>query len=233
MRKTITPSLTVPDYYQINAQYPLAKKTLYVLLAIDLFFVLLHIYTFSLPAIEGSVKNLRLDMDFGFAEIFQYVKFISSAALLVFLFTKDKTPIYLIWALFFLILFADDAFAFHEVYGAKFVRFFDVPGMFGLRAQDIGELAMAGLIGLFLASTIFYTLLWGQKKAKQVTVHFILLVGILVFFGVGVDMLHSFLNHLPGAGVLTMIEDGGEMVAASLILWYSFYLNLKQGAKTD
>lgn len=226
MEKTITSNFTVPDYHQINVHYPLAKKLLYGALAIDLFFVLLHLYTFTLPAIEGSVKRLRLDMDLGYAEIFQYLKFITAAILLVVLFTKERKSIYLTWGLFFLILFADDAFAFHEVYGAKFVRFFDIPAMFGLRAQDIGELAMAGLIGLFLAITILYTLVWGQKKAKKITIHFILLIGILVFFGVGMDMLHSFLNHLPGAGILTMIEDGGEMVAGSLILWYAFYLNL-------
>lgn len=59
---------------------------------------------------SDTTKNLRLDMDLGYAEMFQYLKFICIAILLAVMFFKSKIWIYVIWSLFFLFLFADDAF---------------------------------------------------------------------------------------------------------------------------
>ena len=46
-------------------------------------------------------------------------------------------------------------------------------------------------------------------------------IAVSAFFGIFVDMLHVALPDVPGLAVL---EDGGEMVVMSLIVWYVFNL---------
>ena len=215
------------DTVSIINNYPKAHKILFFLLGIDLIFVLLHFYSLSLP-MSDATRNLRLDMDFGYAEMFQYIKFICVATLLAVMFFKRKLWIYVIWSLFFLFLFADDAFSFHEAVGGDIAEIFNLQGVMGLRSRDLGELVFVGLIGLSFMFFFLFALIRGSKKTKQITIHFILLMGVLVFFGVGIDMLHSVLIKMPGSGILTIIEDWGEMLATSLILWYSVYLFLEQ-----
>lgn len=59
----------------------------------------------------------------------------------------------------------------------------------GLRGQDLGELVFVGLIGIFFMVFFLFALVRGSEKTKQITFHFILLMGVLVFFSVGIDML--------------------------------------------
>lgn len=225
--KYLAPKYYLHSFQNKKSNSPRSWKILLTLLFIDFLFILIHAYSLSLPLNENT-QNLRLDMDFGYAEIFQYVKYICAAILLVGAFFHSKIGVYLTWAMFFIFLFVDDAFAFHEIFGEKFVRYFNISGFAGLRAQDIGELAMAAFLGLLFVLPFFYSFFKGSEKSKEVTTHFVLLVGILLFFGIGIDMVHSFMKAIPGSGVLTVIEDAGEMLAVSLLVWYSLYLYLEK-----
>lgn len=224
MKLTLRSIRNNQEFKIINSSYPKLKKLLYLLLALDLFFIILHLYTITLPTVEGSDKLLRLDMDFGYAEMFQYLQFITTAFILLFLFFKEKEFIFIVWSLFHLVLFADDAFQFHEGFGAQFVGVFGISDAFGLRGKDFGELIIAGFMGLFFAIPILYTLFSGNQRTQNITIHYILLTGLLLFFGIGIDMLHSLLRFVPGSSILTIVEDAGEMIAGSLMVWYSFYL---------
>ena len=44
-----------------------------------------------------------------------------------------------------------------------------------------------------------------------------LLFGLLVVFGLGVDALHSAVSAVPFTSLLAVPEDGGELLAVSLI----------------
>ena len=49
------------------------------------------------------------------------------------------------------------------------------------------------------------------------------LVAILGTFAVAVDLLHGLLKADPLLDfMLATLEDGGEMLAASLLVWYAF-----------
>lgn len=167
-------------------------------------------------------------MDFGYAEMFQYLQYLTAAVVLLVLFSKEHKFIFLVWSFFHVVLFADDAFQFHESFGAQFVRAFGVQNAYGLRGQDFGELAISGMLGLFFAVPILYNLFKGEERSQNITVHYIILTAILIFFGVGIDVLHSLLKFVPGSSVLTIVEDAGEIMAGSLIAWYSIYLLIKK-----
>lgn len=210
-----------------NNYFPGAQKLFVFLMIMNTFFILLHAYSLTLPLSESTL-NLRLDMDFGYAERFQYFQYLSIATLLFISFFQQKRGVYLIWVLFFLLLFADDAFTIHEIFGAQLINNFDVPRFLGLRSQDIGELLVAAMLGLLFLLPLVHTFIWGSRKGKEISIHFIVLIGVFLFFGIGVDMLHSLLKEMPGSGALTVIEDAGEMISCSLILVYSFCLFLME-----
>ena len=63
----------------------------------------------------------------------------------------------------------------------------------------------------------------GSELYRRITLDLGLLFGLLVFFGVGVDFLHSALTVGKRSDfAVGLIEDGGEMLAMSLLVWYSF-----------
>lgn len=221
------------EFLHINSTYPILKKLLLFLLCGVMFFCILHVYAVTISTVEyARNEKLKIHDDGGFAEIFQYLQFLTAAGILLFLLKVERNYIYGIWSLFLITLFADDAFRFHEVAGEAFADAFEISSAFGLRAQDFGELAVAGFLGLFFAGPIIYSLFAKDIEAKFVSIHYIILVAVLLFFGIGIDMLHSFLNHIPGSGVFSIIEDGGEMVAGSLLLWYTVYLYFKHKDST-
>jgi len=58
---------------------------------------------------------------------------------------------------------------------------------------------------------------------RKVSQDIIILILVLVFFGVVIDMADIAIRLGKGVGfALGVIEDGGEMIAVSLILWYVF-----------
>lgn len=215
---------TLHFFTNANKKFPFILKALFFLLAIDTFFLFLHAYSLTLPVSEESTLALRLDMDGGYPETYNYAKFIIVGLFCIYFALKRRMGIYVIWALFFFLLFADDAFTFHEKFGGQLVAYFDLPGFLTLRPQDIGALSVIGVSGMVVAIPVVYTLFRGEDEAKRITIQFIVLTGILLFFGIFVDLLHSALRELPYSGMLTVVEDLGEMLAASLLVWYCLYL---------
>ncbi|MEW5979288.1 MAG: hypothetical protein AB1898_26135 [Acidobacteriota bacterium] len=75
---------------------------------------------------------------------------------------------------------------------------------------------MSAVSGSVFLVLIAYFCLHSTESAKEVTKDLALLLGLLVFFGVFVDMVHV---ALPLRG-MNLIEDGGEMISMSLITSY-------------
>jgi len=99
--------------------------------------------------------------------------------------------------------------------------------------NDYGQLAITATAGILL----FLPLVWAYRKGTQIfrkiSLDIGLLVLVLVFFGVVVDMMHEAV-HLGYVVYFIMgfVEESGEMLAVSLILWYIFLLNVR-GTNAD
>jgi len=195
------------------------SKFLFLLLIADLSFMAVHVlYLFEV------VSNwlFSIEKDFGYAEVYQYIKEFWIASLLFWVAIRRNQIIYLAWSLLFMYLLLDDSLQIHEKLGRYLVDYFGLIPMFNLRAQDFGELSVSLFFGFVLFSFIGVSYLFCDHIAKKISKDLFVLVMSVAFFGVFVDMLHIAIPW--GKGVFGLIEDGGEMLIMSVIVGYAFNL---------
>jgi hypothetical protein len=156
------------------------------------------------------------------------LKIFDKSSATLFLFKKRRSFGYSTWALVFTYMLFDDALQIHERFGFHFAKRFDFLPSFGLRVADIGEMAVSATAGISLLFLVAFAYLNGERAFKKVSQDMLLLILALVFFGVGADMALLAMNLGGVRGfILGVIEDGGEMLVASLILWYVFVLSTR------
>jgi hypothetical protein len=201
-------------------------KFLFLLLIADLSFMLIHI-VYKMDLISNSLFSI--EKDHGYAEVYQYIKEFWIVVLLFITAIKRTHIIYFAWSSLFMYLLLDDSLQIHEKFGSYVVNYFNYQPMFSLRAQDFGELSVSMLFGFLLFTFIGISYLLSDHIAKKISKHLFILVMSLAFFGVLVDMLHIAIPW--GKSIFGLIEDGGEMLIMSIIVWYTF--DLKTALKTS
>lgn len=212
-----------------------ASLFLALLLCGDVAFVAGHLINGLTPLLDNDPMGLdyrlllKLDTDRGYSEIYQYLKFIWIAVLFLSLSLEKRTWHYLTWVLLFTYFLLDDILEIHEKLGFKLAQLFGFESALGLRPRDFGELMVSVLFGIFLLSLVIVAYRRGSMAFRMVSRDLALLVAGLVFFGVGIDMAHTALDFVPGLGV---VEDGGEMLMTTLLLWYVILTKLR-GESTD
>lgn len=204
------------------------NKLLFLLIITDLMFMILDVLN-----LVKIIKNplFFIGRDLGYAEFYQYMKEYWVIILLLIIAYKRKKFIYLSWSLIFLYVLLDDSLKLHETVGISITDYFEFQPMFGLRAKDFGELGVSIFFGTFLFSFLGIFYFYGKEEAKKISNHLLFLFFMLVFFGILVDMVGMML-HGYGGGLLThiinrlfiLIEDGGEMIVMSIMVWYLFSL---------
>lgn len=195
----------------------LDRQWLVLLLAMDGVFFALH-GGYRVGLTQDWLFDLSRDR--GYAEMFQYTKEFWIVLLLAATASRSGDRLLWLWSALFAYILCDDAFQFHETMGAWVAQHWQLASWLGTRALDYGELAFLAVVGLVVAC-LFGLMVWpGRVKITAANRDLLLLFGLLVFFGVGVDWLHGIADRygLHGIG---MAEDGGEMVATSLIVAYS------------
>jgi len=199
----------------------------YLLLGIDFAFIVASIWRAQL-GLGGGEDLFAVSKDGGYAEQFQYIQFAGVILLLSLLAVRAKSALSGGWAMIFSILLADDKLALHETWGTYLAGWFSFQPLFRLRAVDYGEMtvfALWGLISLSILSTadLIDQSAVGLKVSKAL---FLSLLGF-AFFGAFFDMLHivvldiytlTFMQN----NVFDAIEDGGEMIVISLVLWFVY-----------
>lgn len=204
-----------------------ARTLLYLLLLTDAGFICLHLL-FAYGAFPDSLFSvadpgerkalfsmLAIDRDRGYAELFGYIQMGWIVLLLGGMMMKRSVALYMGWALLYLYFLLDDSLSFHEHFGGMLVDALSLPAMFGLRAQDLGEL-LTSLIAAVIVFPLIGVGYWlSDRENRQVTHSLFAAALLLVVCGMGIDMLHEM---LPGDMIWTLTEDGGELVAMSLAL---------------
>lgn len=172
-----------------------------------------------------------LGTDRSYPEVFQYLKWGTASVLLLVLAWKRRAGTYVVWAVLSLYLLLDDSQWIHERAGRWLVEMLNLRAFeevyqrhfeyFMLYAQDFGELIFA--LALAAAVAVALLLFWpGSDAAREriVTKRLIAWVVLFAFFAVGVDMLHVMAWEIypPAIELLAIVEDGGEMICASLLV---------------
>lgn len=203
-----------------------AKKMLWLLLAADFAFVLMHVVIVVYSRLINTSFSLdtpmSLEFDHGYSEIFQYIKEYWIALILVFVAVRTTSVLCLSWAGLFFYMLLDDA---GEI-RARFANFaslqYNLPTVLGVQPIDLVELLVSVLVGLsflvLIAVSYRFSSAFSRSLSKQLTI----LLLTLAAFGVIVDTLHSVLKNTSLNHLFIVIEDGGEMLVMSLITCYVF-----------
>jgi hypothetical protein len=201
----------------------IAAVFLVLLLLGDLVYVAVHLVWTQTSLLDSPLA--ALDVDRGYAEFFQYLKLLWTIVLLTCLCLRTREKGFLAWALLFAYLLVDDSFSLHEGIGELLAGRLAFGNALGLRAIDFGELLVSAIAGMLLFVVIAWAYMRGSEDFRRASRHLLALLLLIVFFGVVVDMVHIALA--PGGWldtVLVILEDGGELVAMSLITWYALLL---------
>jgi hypothetical protein len=205
---------------------PAARAMIVGVALINVTFVLLHIYS-TTGFGEEWTRNYRVDIDRSFAEIFNYVQVVGCGLLLYRCHVKSGDLVYLAWALVFTFVVLDDSLMIHERVGKLLNTRLSLPALPGLRSHDTGEL----IVWAAASALLVPALVLGFRNSRQDAVEFgkvlTLIFALLVFFAVVVDMLHmAAVPRSPSAtAILTVVEDGGEMLSVALALAFSLLLH--------
>lgn len=214
---------------------PSALLLLLLLLSADCAFIALHIATRIERHLFDATLQLNYDLfsiatDGGYPELYQYVKYFWVIILTIYLSRVARVPSYTAWTLLFTYFLCDDTLSIHERGGAFIGKSLNFVPPLNLRLQDFGELTVTVIAGVVLLPILLWSYWCGTSSFKKNAQDMLLLVLALVFFGVFVDMAHQLIRLGWEVDFLMgVIEDGGEMVAMSLIVWYVFLLSVHKG----
>ncbi len=206
------------------ASPPLGRplQLLLILASFDLLLIALHCSGKVFPAM--NIDFFSIEHDRGLAEFFQYAQELFVIVALALTGIRYRDFRLFSWGLLFLYLLGDDAFSIHENVGMLLSQRFEFHPPF-IQPKDLGELLVSGIAGLILFSGIGLCYLRGSAYFKALTHDLFMLLGMLVFFGVVVDMVHSGVGNVRKVTyLLSLLEDGGEMFMMSVIAAYSLYL---------
>lgn len=204
-----------------------ASSFLALLVLADLVFIALHFIRGIIPIFSSKLYSLAKDG--GYPEIYQYVKEFWIVLLILSVYVKTKEIRYILWAMVFAYLLCDDAIRIHERLGSIIASNLDFTPIFGLRLQDFGELAVTAIALVLLLTPIGFFYLRASSMFKKITRDLLVLLLTIGFFGVFVDMVGIVVSWPKGRFLLEIIEDGGEMIAISMVAWYVFLLNIRKG----
>lgn len=190
---------------------------LLLLVAGDVLFVLLHVAHVTTPVFQDP--RFSLEMERGFGEVYQYLKEYWIALLLLLIGVRRRIPVFVAWSALFGYLLADDSFELHERLGSALARGLALPEDWLIRGRDVGEVLVAGGMGVLALAVIGLTHVRSDARARWVSGRLLRRLALLVFFGVGVDAVHQM--FAPGAvsTLLGTVEDGGEMAVMTAIVW--------------
>jgi hypothetical protein len=195
-----------------------------LLLSTDFFFIILHVII-NHTSPDNFDGLFLITTDRGYGEFFMYIKLAWIILLFAYILLTKKCIGYIAWIVVFTYFLVDDSLQIHETIGEFVSMRYDFQPFFHLRKQDFGELTASATAGAFLFAILSYAYLRAVPRFKKISIDLGFLVLVLVFFGVFVDMAHVIFQKWIDLG---LVEDGGEKVTISIILWYVYALAVRK-----
>lgn len=208
-------------------------RLLGLLILADIIFIIGHgavVFFF-----ESEPNNFLLDAQgFGYPELFQYVKYIVIQLFLGnLLIVKKKYTLIPFLPLFFVLLI-DDMYQLHSKAGWLVVHLLNLKSVMGIKALIFGQLTFISLAGIVFLSFSFLFYRKSSESIKRIFVDIFMLLAVFLFFGIAIDIVNQqFEQVYVVSSVLTVIEEGGEMIALSLLVWYFCFLVLESNQKNQ
>jgi len=152
-------------------------------------------------------------------EYFNYLKWAAASLAALWLFARSRQTLYFAWSVLFLYCLVDDAESLRMIIGARIVGGMNWGPAFALSAQELGELAAAGIAGVILLGLLALAFFRNTDEGAAAFSRTLLpWLAALIFFGVFIDMVHAMAARLPTPSFwLGVVEESGEMIAASVL----------------
>jgi ketosteroid isomerase-like protein len=190
------------------------RSVVVLIVLVDIALIAAHpFYSAAEQGLRGDLR-LRLDKDRGFAELFGALQLVAAAVLLLRTSVCSRIWVAAGWAVALLVIAADDVFEGHEEFGRRFALF---DGSLGaVRAKQAREVVAMAVIGLILMVVVGLAHRSSSRVARAWSWSMAAAAIPLVLAGVGLDFVHGQVAYGTWlSGMLTIAEDGGELVAMS------------------
>lgn len=204
---------------------PAASLLLLLLLSTDFAIMVFHIILETVAAEKCHTLGVC-----GYIHIYNLIKLIWIIILFVYVFKSTGVSGYASWILVFIYLFLDDALLIHQKVGDHLANILvsNHSTILGLGPRFF-ELAVLACSGLFFLAIFAWAYSHGAYVFRRISNDMFLFIAALIFFGLIVDLV-SFIH--PGSRAMFafgLIEDGGELMVNSLIVWYVYLLAMRKG----
>jgi hypothetical protein len=124
----------------------------------------------------------------------------------------------------FTYILLDDAFSVHELVGHTVAQAMPFATLLGMRRQDLGEATVSAGAAAVLLCAVAWAYARSSGSFREASRDVLVLLAFFALFAVGFDILHGVAPR--GSTLhfaLGVLEDGGEMLVASVITWYVFF----------
>ena len=196
------------------------RRLLVVLLSFDILLILtsgvLRVATVG-DFIPTTPAFLNIGNDWSAGEILNYLKWTLMIAVFLFAWHVTGLRLYAALAFFACLVLSDDALQLHERGSEMLMSVFPDLRRDNGSATEIVIWIMIGLLGVSAVWT-------GLRGAPNSELEKVRMVGLLfvpiIFFGVVVDAMHAVAEsqgHHKASWILLLVEDGGEMLAISVL----------------
>lgn len=208
-----------------------ASLLLLLLLITDFVLIVLHSVLHIIPAAFASDPSLCNTSGIcSYMDIYHLMMLFWVIILFVYVFKSTGLTGYISWIIVFTFFLIDDALLLHQKIGDHVAEIYNARPLYNLNLPPrYFELTVLGIIGIILLAIVAWAYLHSPLVFRKVSIDMLLFIAALVFFGLIVDLAEA--ARLGPGVILTfqIIEDGGEIVVDSLILWYVFLLAIRNG----
>jgi hypothetical protein len=193
-------------------------SVLVLMLCIDLVFIL---YSAMRNFTHQPISRWHIAYDGGFPEKWQYIKWGLLIALLLAIFRQRRSAIYLAWAALFTYFLMDDSMMIHERLGQRISDYFGFQPALRLNPGNFGEMIVsAGAAIPLLGFLAFCYVKSSSSIDRGFSRTMAVMLAALVFFGIFVDELDVVAPFRIVRSFLELVEDGGEMAVATVMVCY-------------
>lgn len=197
---------------------PTVNQLLVLLLCTDGLLIVVHLLHWETAFFHG--EKYAIWREGGIGEMFQYMKEFWLTIIFLYAGLKRANPMLIMWSLIFFYFLADDALRWHEDMGRVVANLIGLPALFGLAPQIQGQVVYAvGLAVIFFGVVGVLSYLRG-REALVFSAGLFVLLGLFAVFAVLLDWVFHLFEDQTIRHYLVVIEEGGEMLVLSLIVWF-------------
>ncbi len=206
---------------------PTATTFLVLVFGADLLFSALYV---ALPILDSNRSLCGTWGICAYMDVYNLIKLFGVVILFTYVLRLTKHSSYASWIFMFACFFVDDALLLHQTVGDHLAQAAEGSFLSGLSLPPrYFELAVLAIAGIFLLAIVAWAYVHSGREFRKTSNDMFLFLAALVFFGLVVDVATSLhLGHSVRAG-MQVIEDVGEMLVDSLILWYVLRLAVCNG----